>query len=92
VPGGRFPGHVAGRGQGAPRGREHPAAGRGQGDLPGRTAQQPDTERGFERRQRARRRRLGNAQVDRGIGEAAGVRDGDQAAQLTQLHIHNQSV
>ena len=72
--------------------RQHPAARRGQRDVPGGPPQQPDAERRLQRGQRARDGRLGDAEVDRGVGEAARVHDGDQAAQLPQLHIHNSSV
>ena len=32
---------------------------------------------------------LGDAELDGGVGESAGVHDGDQAAQVPQLQIHN---
>jgi hypothetical protein len=54
--------------------------------------QQPDPEHPLEGEQGARHRGLGDAQLDAGVGEAAGVDDGDQAAQLSQLEIHDRSV
>jgi hypothetical protein len=54
--------------------------------------QQPHPQDRLQREQGARHRRLGDAQLDGGVGEAAGVDDRDQAAQMAQLEIHDSSV
>jgi len=54
--------------------------------------QQPDAEHLLEGHQVARHRRLGDAELDGGVGEGPGVDDRDQAAQVPQFQIHNQSV
>jgi len=46
----------------------------------------------LERHQVARHRGLRDAEFDRGVGEGPRVDDRDQAAQVPQFQIHNQSV
>jgi hypothetical protein len=87
--GGRLGDEVACRGEDLSGLGQDVHAGRGRGDGPARAVQQPDAENLLEGHQVARRRRLRDAEFDRGIGEGARVDDRDQAAQVPQLEIHN---
>jgi hypothetical protein len=88
--------HVVGLGQHAPGVDEDPGAGRGGRHLAGGAPQQPYAEGAFQRGQRAGDGRLGDTQLDGGVGEGARVDDRDETAQLPQLHTcdptHNLSV
>ena len=92
VPGGRLGDEVAGRGEDLPGLGQDVHAGRGRGDGPAGAVQQPDAENLLEGHQVARHGRLRDAEFDGGVGEGPGVDDRDQAAQVPQLQIHNQSV
>jgi hypothetical protein len=83
---------VVGVGQQLPGLGQDLDAGRGRGDAAAGPVQQPDPQHLLEREEGAGDGGLGDAQLDGGVGEAAGVDDRDQAAQLPQLEIHNRSV
>ncbi len=71
---------------------QHPLPGPRRGHLPGSPAQQAYAQGAFERGEGARDGGLGDAERDGRVGEAALVDDRDQAAQLSELHIHDSSV
>jgi hypothetical protein len=92
VPGGGLGHQVIGLGQQVPGPGQDLDAGRGRGDAPAGPVQQPGPEYLLQRDQGPGHRRLGDAQLDGGVGEAARVHDGDQAAQVPQLKVHALSV
>jgi hypothetical protein len=67
-------------------------SGRGRRDRPAGPMQQPYAEHALEAEQIPRDGGLGDAELDRGVGERPRVHDRDQAAQLPQLQIHDFSV
>jgi len=83
VAGGGLADQVVGLGQELPGPGQDLHARRGRGDAAAGPVQQPDAEDGFKGEQGAGHRGLGDAQVEGGVGEAAGVDDRDQAAQVS---------
>ena len=77
--------HLPGLGQGV-------HARRGRGDGPAGAVQQPDAEDLLQGHEVPGDRSLGDAEFDSGVGEGSRVYDRDQAAQVPQFQIHNQSV
>ncbi len=63
-------------------------AGRRRCDAPAGSVKQTRTQSGLKAGERAGDGGLRDAQFQRGVGEAAGVDDRHQAAQLLQLKIH----
>jgi hypothetical protein len=100
VAGGGLADELVGAGQQDARAGEHLDASRRRGDAPAGPVQQPHAEYALERGQGTRDRGLGDAEPKRGVGEAAGLDDGEQAPQVLQLecrrvllpHIHTFSV
>ena len=92
VTGGGGDHQVVGLGQQVPGPGDHLNPGRGGCDAPAGAVQQPAAEDLLQRDQRAGDGRLRDVQLDGGVGEAAGVDDGDQAPQVAQLQFHNFSV
>jgi hypothetical protein len=78
--------------QHAPRPGENLGAGAGRAHLPGGALQQPGAERGLQRGDGPRNRRLRDAQGHSCFGERSGVDHRDQSTQVTQLHIHTSTV
>ena len=73
-------------------GRASTRSPRGGHDLRAGAPQQPHAERVLQSGQGARHGGLRHPEPEGGVGEAPGVGDGDQAAQVPQLHIHASSV
>jgi hypothetical protein len=66
--------------------REHTDAGCGRRDRAAGAVQQADPEFAFQGQQVAGHRGLGDPELDRGVGERAGVDDLHQAPQLPDIH------
>ena len=77
-----------GRRQRLARPGEQRLAGVGQRDTAGRAHQQFDAEAILQRRDRARRRRLAQAQLPRGLRKAPGLDRADEDGELLQTIIH----
>jgi hypothetical protein len=92
LPGAGFPGQVVDLGQHAARPAQHPLPRRGRHDHPAGAAQQADAERVLQRGQRPGHGRLRHPELRGSVGEATGIDDRDEAAQVTQLDVHALSV
>ena len=72
--------------------RQHPLPRRGEHDLPAGPAQETHAERVLERGERARHRRLRDAELGGGSGEARQARRSRRGTQVPDLDVHAYSV
>ena len=84
-----LPGGTVDVGENAARPRQECLARRRERDVPGHAMKEGSAELLFEHADRARHRRLCDAEPARGLGEVPLLRDGDEVAQLMELDPHS---